>query len=113
MKERIQFDFIADNYFSELKEKEIMNERMALLAQMDPYAGKYFSAEYLRRKILRQTDAEFREIDRQMEKEISEGKLIDPMAMPAMEHEQMAMNLQPPQEEEEGIDPADYEKGNV
>ena len=113
MKERIQFDFIADNYFSELKEKEIMNERMALLAQMDPYAGKYFSAEYLRRKILRQTDAEFREIDKQMEKEISEGKLIDPMAMPAMEHEQMAMNLQPPQEEEEGIDPADYEKGNV
>jgi len=113
MKERIQFDFIADNYFSELKEKEIMNERMALLAQMDPYAGKYFSAEYLRRKILRQTDAEFKEIDKQMEKEIADGKLIDPMAMPAMEHEQMAMNLQPPQEEEEGIDPADYEKGNV
>ena len=113
MKEHIQFDFIADNYFSELKEKEIMNERMALLAQMDPYAGKYFSAEYLRRKILRQTDAEFREIDKQMEKEIAEGKLIDPMSMPAMEHEQMAMSLQPPQEEEEGIDPNDYKQGNI
>ena len=84
---------------------------MALLAQMDPFAGKYFSLEYLRRQILRQTDSEFTEIDKQMKKEIKDGKLIDPLSMPAMEHEQMAMSLQPPQEEEEGMDPADYEKG--
>ena len=113
MKEHIQYDFVADNYFSELKEKELLNERMALLAQMDPFAGKYFSLEYLRRQILRQTDSEFTEIDKQMKKEIKDGKLIDPLSMPAMEHEQMAMSLQPPQEEEEGMDPADYEKGNI
>ena len=74
MKEHIQYDFVADNYFSELKEKELLNERMALLAQMDPFAGKYFSLEYLRRQILRQTDSEFTEIDKQMKKEIKDGK---------------------------------------
>ena len=114
MKEHIQFDFVADNYFSELKEQEIMNARLALLQQMDPFAGKYFSLEYLRRQVLRQTDAELNEIDKQMSKEIEDGKLIDPMAMQQMEHEQMALSLQPPEpEEEEGLDPADYEKGNI
>ena len=76
MKEHIQYDFVADNYFSELKEKELLNERMALLAQMDPFAGKYFSLEYLRRQILRQTDSEFTEIDKQMKKEIKDGKVL-------------------------------------
>ena len=115
MKEHIQYDFVADNYFSELKEKELLNERLALLQQMDPYAGKYFSLEYLRRQILRQTDSEFNEIDKQMQDEIAAGKLIDPMQMQQMEVEQMAMSLQPPEPDpaEQGIDPEDYEKGNI
>ena len=115
MKEHIQYDFVADNYFSELKEKELLNERLALLQQMDPYAGKYFSLEYLRRQILRQTDSEFNEIDKQMQDEIAAGKLIDPMQMQQMEVEQMAMSLQPPEPDpaEQGIDPKDYEKGNI
>ena len=115
MKEHIQYDFVADNYFSELKEKELLNERMALLAQMDPYAGKYFSLEYLRRQILRQTDNEFNEIDKQMQSEIAEGKLLDPMVMQQMEQEQMAMSLQPPEPDpaEQGISNADYKKGNI
>ena len=114
IKEHIQYDFIADNYFSELKEKEILNERLALLQQMDPLAGRYFSLDYLRRQVLKQTDEEIKEIDAQMKKEIAEGRLIDPMQMPAMEHEQMAMSLQPPEpEQEEGISPKDYERGNI
>ena len=115
MKEHIQFDFVADNYFSELKEQEIMNARMALLQQMDPFVGRYFSLEYMRRQILRQPDAEFNEIDKQMEKEIADGKVMDPMAMPQMEHEQMAMSLMPPEPDpaEQGIDDADYKKGNI
>ena len=71
MSEHIQYDFIADNYFAELKEKEIMTERLNLLATMDPFAGKYFSLDYLRRQILKQTDAEITEIDKQIEKEIA------------------------------------------
>ena len=76
-----------------------MNERMALLQQMDPFVGRYFSLEYLRRQILKQPDALFKEIDKEMEKEIKDGKVMDPLAMPTMEHEQMAMSLQPPQED--------------
>ena len=115
MKEHIQYDYVADNYFSELKQQEILNERLALLQQMDPYAGKYFSLEYLRRQILRQTEAEFNEIDKQMKKEIDSGQLIDPMAMQQLELAQMEMSLQPPEPDpaEQGIDPADYEQGNI
>ena len=116
MKEHIQYSFIADNYFSEMKEKEVMNERLALLAQMDPYAGKYFSLEYLRRNILRQSDAEFNEIDKQMEAEIEAGLVVSPAEMQQMEKAQMELSLmppEPPQEEEQGIDPKDFEKGNI
>ena len=81
MSEHIQYDFIADNYFSELKEKEILTERLNLLTAMDPYAGRYFSLDYLRRQILKQTDAEIKSIDKQMKKEIDEGKLPDPASI--------------------------------
>ena len=56
MKNHIQFDFIADNYFTELKEIEIRNERMNQVNVMDPYVGKYFSVEYMRRQVLKQTE---------------------------------------------------------
>ena len=85
MKEHIQFDYVADNYFTELKEIEIRNERLNEVAQMDPYVGKYFSAEYIRRQVLKQTDVEIKEIDKQIEQEINDGKIMDPMAMQALE----------------------------
>ena len=85
MKEHVQFDYIADNYFTELKEIEIRNERLNEVAQMDPYVGKYFSAEYIRRQVLKQTDTEIIEIDKQIKKEIEEGTIMDPMAMQAIE----------------------------
>ena len=115
MKEQIQYNFIADNYFSEMKEKEVMNERLALLAQMDPYAGKYFSLEYLRRNILRQTDNEIDEINEQMQAEMDAGLIVSPAEMQQMEKAQMEMSLMPPEpeQEEEGLDPKDYEKGNI
>ena len=119
MSEHIQYDFIADNYFSELKEKEILNERLALLQQMDPYAGKYFSLEYLRRQILRHTDSEMNEIDKQIEKEIADGKLADPATIdPAtgMPMEDPAAMGEEPVEDPgptgiESVAPADYKRG--
>jgi len=67
MKNHIQFDFIADNYFTELKEIEIRNERMNQVNTMDPYVGKYFYVEYMRRQVLKQTEEEIKEIDKQIE----------------------------------------------
>ena len=115
VKEHIQFDFIADNYFAELKEQEIMNERMNLVAQMDPLTGKYFSIEYMRRHVLRQTEVEFNEIQAQMDAEIAEGKLVSPVELQKLEVEQMEMALQPPEPDPAtlGISPADYKKGDI
>ena len=78
--EHIQFDYIYDNHFAELKEKELLEGRLALAAQAEPYLGKYYSVEYMRRKVLRQTDEEIIEIDEQIENEISMGLLPDPNA---------------------------------
>jgi len=80
MSEHIQYDFLYDNHFSELKEAELMNERLTLAATAEPYVGKYYSQDYVRRKILRQTDMEIIEQDKLIEKEIKDGVIPDPMA---------------------------------
>ena len=87
MKEHIQFDFIADNYFTELKEIEIRNERMNQVNVMDPYVGKYFSIDYMRRQVLKQTETEIKEIDDQIASEMEAGIIADPNAEmdPAMD----------------------------
>ena len=81
MREHIQYDFIYDNQFAELKETEMMNERLGTLATIEPYIGKFYSNEYVRRKILRQTDSEIIEIDEQIEQEIKDGIIPDPSAV--------------------------------
>jgi hypothetical protein len=68
-KGNIVFDFIEDNYFSELKEAEMLRERYEMLASLDEYVGKYISNEWIRKQILRQSDEEIEELDRQIEKE--------------------------------------------
>ena len=78
MSEHIQYDFLYDNHFSELKETELMNERLALLQTAEPYVGKYYSQDYVRRKILRQTDVEIIEQDKLIDKEIKAGIIPDP-----------------------------------
>ena len=85
MKEYIQFDYLYDNHFAELKEAEILQERINLAAAADPYVGKYFSVEYIRSKVLRQTDSEMAEMDKQIEKEKEAG------IIPPSEEEMMAM----------------------
>ncbi len=78
MSEHIQYDFLYDNHFSELKEAELMNERLTLVQTAEPYVGKYYSQDYIRRKILRQTDIEIIEQDKLIAKEIKDGIIPDP-----------------------------------
>jgi len=78
MEEHIQYDFLYDNHFAELKEAELLNERLAMVQTAEPYVGKYFSQDYLRRKILRQTDQEILEEDALIKKEIEKGIIPDP-----------------------------------
>tara|TARA_A100001201_G_scaffold4811_2_gene9247 strand:- start:929 stop:2617 length:1689 start_codon:yes stop_codon:yes gene_type:complete len=78
MSEHIQYDFLYDNHFAELKEAELMQERLGLLQTAEPYIGKYYSQDYVRRNILRQTDEEIIEQDALIEKEIKAGVIPDP-----------------------------------
>ena len=80
MTEHIQYDFLYDNHFSELKDAELLSERLNLVATAEPYVGKYFSQDYVRRKILRQTDQEIIEQDELIQMEIETGKIPDPNA---------------------------------
>jgi len=81
MDEHIQYDFLYDNHFAELKDAELLNERLNMVQVAEPYVGKYFSQDYLRRKILRQTDEEILEQNKLIEKEIKNGVIPDPSAM--------------------------------
>ena len=78
MNEHIQYDFLYDNHFAELKNSELLNERLTMVATAEPYIGKYFSQDYVRRNILRQTDTEIIEQDDLIKKEIENGIITDP-----------------------------------
>tara|TARA_R100000234_G_scaffold102679_1_gene71951 strand:+ start:601 stop:2277 length:1677 start_codon:yes stop_codon:yes gene_type:complete len=73
MAEHIQFDYLYDNHFAELKETELMNERLNLMVAIEPYIGTYYSRDYVKRKILRQTDEEIEEMAEEMEEENATG----------------------------------------
>ncbi len=81
MEDHIQYDYLYDNHFSELKEAELLNERITLAQTAEPYIGKYFSQDYVRRNILRQTDEEIEEQDKIIKKEIKDGVIPDPAQM--------------------------------
>jgi hypothetical protein len=80
LEEHIQYDFLYDNHFSDLKKNELLTEQLGVVAAMEPYMGKYFSAYYVRTKVLKQTETEIIEIDKQIDKEIKDGILPDPNA---------------------------------
>ena len=66
MKNDIKYDFQRDNYYAEIKEQDMMNNRLAVLGIVDAYVGKYYSVEWIRKHVLRQTEEEIKEIDSQM-----------------------------------------------
>jgi hypothetical protein len=57
----------------------MMRERTNIMLQMDPFVGKYFSVEYVRKEVLMQTEKEYKELSRQMKKEIDAGLTMDPV----------------------------------
>ena len=82
LSEHIQYDYVYDNHFAELKEAELIQNRLNVLAVAEPYVGKYFSVDYIRRTILKQTDSEIIEIDEQIALEKESG-IIPPPVDPA------------------------------
>ena len=73
MAEHIQFDYKYDNHFAELKDHELMTERLNIMVAIEPYIGTYYSRDYVKRKVLRQTDEEIEEMQQEMEEENEAG----------------------------------------
>ena len=72
-KEHVYYDFIQDNNFTELKDAELMKERLALLSQVDPYTGRYYSQAWIQREVLRMTDDEIQEMQKEIDMEKKSG----------------------------------------
>ena len=67
--QRIYFNFLQDGFFAELKNSEIMRERVSLARELESYVGKYYSNQYIRSKILKQNEQEVKDIDKQIKDE--------------------------------------------
>ena len=105
MEDHIQYDFLYDNQFAELKESELMEGRLGMLATIEPYIGKYYSTEYVRKRVLRQTDQEIEEIDVQIEDEIQKGIIPDPSQVDPITGEPLPQEGDPAMGGEMGMDP--------
>jgi len=92
-KENIYYDFIKDNNFTELKEAELMNQRLSLLGAVDPYTGRYFSQAWIQRHVLRLTDDEIEEMQKEIDAEKEEGLGLPVGVMNDVAQQQMASNI--------------------
>ena len=69
MKEEISYDYQSDSHFSELKNAELMKDRLGLLSDIDGYVGKYFSINYIRKNVLHQSEEDIKQMDEEMEED--------------------------------------------
>jgi hypothetical protein len=82
MQEHIQYDFMEDGHFAELKDAELLNDRIQTLDSIQSYIGTFFSKEYVLKKVLNMTDAEIQEMRAQMKKELETDPLDGGIDMP-------------------------------
>jgi len=85
MEGKLQFQFIKDSHFSELKENEILKERLLACRDAEDFIGKYFSREWVRKHILRQTEDDVEQIDKQIAEEQESGVIASPEGAPPPE----------------------------
>ena len=76
-KEAIYYDFKKDNNFVEMREAEIIRERVLTATQLDPFIGKYYSSKWVKKNVLRMTDEEIEEMEKEIEEEGSQPVLAD------------------------------------
>jgi len=69
IKEHIQYDFLQDGHFAELKKTEILESQLRSLQDIESYVGNYFSKEWVQKNVLRMTESEISEMEKQIKKE--------------------------------------------
>jgi len=81
IKQSINIDYLEDNHFTELKNAELLRERISILRDMDEYVGRYYSVEWVRKNVLQQDENEIKNIDKQIKAEKSSGDIPPPDEM--------------------------------
>ena len=93
-KQYIHYNFIQDNNFEELKDAELMTNRLTLLGSVDAYTGRYFSQAWIQRNVLRLTDDEIKEMQAEMEDEKEQGLGLPVGVTNDIASQQMASSIQ-------------------
>jgi hypothetical protein len=78
VRDTMQYDFLQDGHFAELKESEMLLERLRIADSMRDYVGKYYSVEYIRKNVLKQSQRDIEEIDAQIKNEVDTGIISSP-----------------------------------
>jgi len=116
MKEEISYDYQSDAHFAELKNVEIMKERLSILSDIDGYVGKYFSVNYIRTNILRQSEDDIKQMDEEMEEDkanMDDDSTADdapPIPPPAPAPQQLVVSVKKEETENRVIDDADQKE---
>jgi len=95
-REDIYYDYKKDNNFTEMRDAELLRERLGLLQVVDPYIGRYYSAEWVRRKILQLSDEDISQMDKQIAKEDKAGTGGPTTPIPGQEQQQAEADDNPP-----------------
>jgi hypothetical protein len=93
-RQQIYYNFIKDNNFSELKEAELMTNRLQLLSSVDPYTGRYFSQKWIQQNVLRLSDDDIEQMQKEIDKEKEEGLGLPVGVMNDVAQQQMAGDIQ-------------------
>jgi hypothetical protein len=111
----IKYDYIEDNHYSELRDNEILQSRIALLQLLDPYVGKYYSMDWAKRNVLQMDDKEISDIEKQIEKEheiqlqyAAQQGAVDGAQQTSQNNFMQANALPPPEEQ---VDQQDQQDG--
>ena len=81
-KTNFKYEYSEDNHFAELRNTEILRDRVSMLRDIDDYAGKYYSHEWIRRNVLYQTEEDMKEIDEQIVEEQDNPQYAEPAVGP-------------------------------
>ena len=68
-KESIYYDYKKDNNFAEMREAEVLRERVLTATQLDPFIGRYYSSKWIKKNVLRMTEEEIEEMEKEIEEE--------------------------------------------
>ena len=104
-KTNFKFEYAEDNHFAELRNTEILRDRVSMLRDVDDYTGKYYSHEWIRRNVLYQTEEDMKEIDEQIKEEMNNPQYNQPEVGPDGQPVP-GTGMQPPPGEDAGTPPA-------